>query len=108
MKFLIGYAGIPREAYDAVYRSRRRFLGEDAEFIGETFKENIPKYYSRGHANFFLKSFRRALAEDSQNALRDTGFAIIYVASHADAADFALEFFPSVLTVGVDWTFSGG
>ncbi len=108
MRYVFGYAGIPRSIFDTVRRSWLRLVGRNGEFLSETFKRDIPDYYRKGHANFFLKSFWKKLSDDAHNRLEDTGFAIIYVASHAGANAFAQQFFPSVLTIPVEWRLEGG
>lgn len=106
MHFEIGFAGIPREFIDFVYRQRASFCGPDVTYVSETLK---PKsgYYADAHARFFAKHFERRLREDHNNHLADTGFAVLYVATHPEALDFAEALFPAVLTVPVQWTPAG-
>ena len=104
MKFCIGIAGVPRPHFDDVYKNQRRFLSDNCNLVSETLKSTDPAYYFKGHANFFLKEFHSRLASDHQNQLSDTFFAILYV-SAGDLSDrFASQFFPSILTIPLDWT----
>lgn len=106
MRFEVGFAGIPREFIDFVYRSRLSFCGDDVTYVAETLKP-VAGYYAGAHARFFLKHFERRLREDHHNQLADTGFAVVFVASHPDAFAFAEELFPAILTIPVLWTPSG-
>jgi len=106
MRFEFGFAGIPREYIDTVYRNTKSFCGEDVAYVAETVKP-IANYYRTKHAKFFIDHFENRLASDHHNALSDTAFAVIYVSTHIEAQDFARRLFPALITVPVEWTASG-
>ena len=106
MRFEIGFAGIPRDFIDFIYRNRDSFCGHDVTYVAETLKP-AAGYYQNAHANFFVRHFERRLAEDHENALADTAFAVVYVSTHIEAQQFADALFPALMTVPVEWTPSG-
>lgn len=75
--------------------------------MAESCKRSDAGYMAGEHAGFFLKRFAEALAADHHNALSDTGFAVVYVSSHAGSEAFADRIFPGVLAIPVDWELSG-
>lgn len=106
MRFEIGFAGIPRDFIDFVYRNRESFCGHGVTYVAETLKPTAG-YYRNTHASYFIKHFERRLAEDHENALADTAFAIVYVSTHAEAHEFAEALFPALMTIPVEWNPSG-
>jgi len=106
MNFEIGFAGISREYIDFIYRNRPSFCGSDVTYVAETMKSQAG-YYRGTHARFFIKHFERRLREDHHNRLADTAFAVVYVASHAEAQEFAEALFPAILTIPVQWEPTG-
>jgi len=102
----MGFAGIPREVFDQIYRNRSRICGKDTDFLSETLKPGNG-YYWKGHCNFFIGEFWKALSLDHHNALSDTGFAVIYIRKDGESDRFAEQLFPSILTIPVDWQISG-
>lgn len=107
MRLVIGFAGIPLQVFDFFRRVEGKLLEKGDVSFSQTCKRSDAAYMQGEHAGFFMKKFAKALAEDHHNALADTGFAVLYVASHEGAAAFASRLFPSVLAVPIDWTLSG-
>lgn len=107
MRFVIGFAGIPSEIYDAVYKERGVICNENAEFLSTPLKsEGWFSRYGESHANFFAKRFAERIEEDHHNRLKDTGFATIYVKHDAvSSARFIKGFFPSTFCYPIEWTF---
>ena len=108
MKFCFGIAGVPRPHFDDVYKNQRKFLSDDCDLVSETLKSSDPAYYFKGHANYFLKEFHNRLASDHHNRLSETFFAILYVSAGEFSDCFATQFFPSILTIPLDWAPRGG
>src|SRR5438067_13278681 len=103
MRFVFGYAGIPPEIYDAVYTQLKKVRAENSGFVSEPLRSK--DQYSEADANFFLKAFAKLIQSDHQNALRDTGFILVYVKHDpSSTARFTSAFFPFMFCVGVEWT----
>lgn len=107
MRLVIGFAGIPSGVFDFFRKAEPKLIEKGDVSFSQTCKRSDVAYMQGEHAGFFLKKFAKALADDHHNALADTGFAVLYVASHEGAAAFASSLFPSVLAIPVQWTLSG-
>lgn len=105
MRFVCGYAGIPSEIYDEIRAARARFCGEGVSFLSVPLRTNdwYPKY-TESHTNSFLKGFGALIRNDHQNALSDTGFALLYI-RHDDVSTetFVGRFFPSTMCIEIPW-----
>jgi hypothetical protein len=108
MKFVIGFAGIPHDVYEQVYKKRDAITTPEAEFVSTPLKPYVYTY-GEEHADFFSNEFERRIRDDHHNELADTAFAVIYV-NHDDrsTAAFRKHFFPSTLVVSVDWAIEWG
>jgi hypothetical protein len=104
VNFQLGFAGIPPEVYDAVYRERAHICGDNCEFVSEPCTSAAWHSYSQSHANFFLRKFANLVATDHDNLLRDTGFALLYIAYEEQSTRRLVEqFFPSTFCYRVEW-----
>jgi hypothetical protein len=108
MKFVIGFAGIPHDVYDQIYKNRDVITTPEAEFVSTPLKPYVFSY-SGEHADFFNKEFERRIRADHNNKLADTAFALICV-NHDEqsTAAFRRKFFPSTLVLSVDWAIEWG
>lgn len=107
MRLLVGFAGIPVDVFDFFRRSEGTLIEKGDESFAETCKRFDSAYMAGEHAGFFLKRFAKALAADHHNALSDTGFAVVHVATHAGSTAFSERLFPGVLTIPVNWSMEG-
>lgn len=107
MRLLIGFAGIPQPVFDFFRRAEGKLIERGDYSFAESCKRSDTAYMAGEHSGFFLKRFARALAEDHHNALADTGFAVLYVASHEGSHALAERLFPCVLTIPIGWELSG-
>lgn len=106
MRFVFGYAGIPVEAYDYIYRKRNTLTDNNVEFEGAVHGKAGSPFEPR-HANLFLARFKEYAIQNRGNDI-PIGFAVIYVRSDpASTARFEAEFFPSTLVFPVDWHLTG-
>lgn len=106
MRFVFGYA-IPSEAYDYIFRKRQTLVNGNVEFVGRSIGRSGSALGS-GSADFFLKHFKEHAIQNRGDKGREIGFAVIYVRSgQQSVAAFEDEFFPSTLTVPVDWRLGG-
>jgi hypothetical protein len=104
MRFVIGFAGIPLEVYDQVYKKRESIVRENGDFFGKPLKEGYA-WYDSEYAQVFLQHFFGLITNDHHSALQDTGFALICVTHDKEnTKNFAKKFFPSILVLEVDWT----
>jgi len=109
MDFILGYAGIPHEIYDAVYQRRRHITGDNAEWVATSLASKNGAYtYSQSHANFFARNFHGRLANDHHNQLKDTAFGLIVIGhDEASTQTFEESFFPAIFCMRVTWEFLG-
>jgi hypothetical protein len=107
MHFVFGYAGIPSDAYDYIYRMRNSLTGGNTEFEGIPLGPRGSAFQTR-HANALLGRFKDHAAKNRGNAVANSGFAVIYVRSDAvSSAEFEVAFFPSILVFSVEWQMTG-
>lgn len=108
MRFLYAFAGVPQDVYDGVFERRKYIVRDDGDFFGFPLKSDVCEY-KESYLNLFLKEFSKRISEDHHRRLDDTGFAVIYV-SYGKRSDMPLEevFFPSTLTVPVEWRLHHG
>ncbi|MFM0029709.1 hypothetical protein PQR70_26075 [Paraburkholderia madseniana] len=108
MKFVIGFAGIPHEVYEQVYKNRDVIATPGAEFVSTPLKPYMFAYGAE-HAEFFGKEFEQRIRADHHNELADTAFALVCI-NHDEqsTAAFRKHFFPSTLVVSVDWAIEWG
>lgn len=107
MRFVFGYAGIPTEAYDYIYRKRKTLTDNNIEFEGAPLGRAGSPFEPR-HANLFLQRFKEHAIKNRGNDKLSIGFAVIYVRSDPEStALFEASFFPSTLVFPVDWRLSG-
>lgn len=108
MQFVFAYAGIPAgEAYDAVAARQTVLAGENTTFEGFVLQPGRSLELTTRN---ILRRFYSRLATDldKQSCMATTGYAVIYVrAPGTDATRFEQAFFPSTLTVGVEWEMEG-
>lgn len=108
MRFIIGYAGIPREVFDQVVGKALSIAREDGEFVGKPLAHGRCGYTNQD-ADYFLHNFSDRIARDSHSALNDTAFAVICVRYDDDTTQrFVGRFFPSTLVIQVDWNLPRG
>ncbi len=107
MRFVFGYAGIPSEAYDHIYRMRHTLTNGDAEFEGVSIGRFGSPFESR-HANTLLHRFKEHAIRNQGDNKPSIGFAVIYVRSDPKStAKFEEAFFPSTMVFPVDWRLEG-
>jgi hypothetical protein len=103
MRFIIGYAGIPREVYDQVAGRALSIARQDGEFVGKPLGRGCYGYTNQD-ADYFLRCFADRIAHDRHSALNDTAFAVICIRHDHDTTQlFVGRFFPSTLVIQVDW-----
>lgn len=101
MHFVFGYAGIPSEAYDYIYRMRNTLTNGNIEFEGVAGTPYEPRHYIK-----LLHRFKEHTIKNRGNG--DIGFAVIYVRADPEStARFEEAFFPSTLVFPVDWHLEG-
>lgn len=101
MHFVFGYAGIPSEAYDYIYRMRNTLTNGNIEFEGVS---GAP--YESRHSKKLLHRFKEHTLKNRGS--ETVGFAVIYVrADDESTARFEESFFPSILVFPVDWHLEG-
>lgn len=105
MRLAVGFAGVPQAIYDRFWASRMKIIEQSDILICESLKTD--RNYSNQHSNFFLNRFHEILRNDHHNSFRDVGFVIIYVSTHENSDFFSSIFFPSILTIPVNWKLSG-
>ncbi len=106
MRFVIGYA-VPAEAYDRIYRMRQTLTNGNVEFEGKSSGRSGTLLDSQCASHFLQRFKERAIQNRGDNKL-DLGFAVIYVRSNEEiSARFEEAFFPSTLTIPVDWQITG-
>lgn len=112
MKYVFGYAGIPQEAYDNIYRRRKSLVGEnsntDFEGVALTHSSAVSSLENRD-ARVLLARFKDYAIVDKTNAVGTKAFAVIYV--HPDpngSIEFEEKFFPTTLVFHVHWKIEGG
>lgn len=108
MQFVFAYAGIPAgEAYDAVAARQKVLAGENTTFEGFALQPGKPlELTTRNVLRRFYSRLEKDL--DKQSCIATTGYAVIYVrAPGTDVTQFERAFFPSTLTVGVEWKMEG-
>lgn len=107
MHFVFGYAGIPSEAYDYIYRMRKTLTDGNIEFEGVSHGRAGSAFEHR-HANMLLQRFKERALKNRGNDQLSIGFAVIYVRSDPEStAKFEAAFFPSTLVFPVDWRLAG-
>ncbi|MFX1737149.1 hypothetical protein PXJ20_21095 [Paraburkholderia sp. A1RI_3L] len=109
MKFVIGFAGIPHDVYEQVYKNRDIIIATpEAEFVSTPLKPYVFNYGAE-HAEFFSEEFERRIRADHHNRLADTAFAVVCI-NHDEQSTtaFRQHFFPSTLVVSVDWSIEWG
>ena len=107
MNFMFAFAGIPLAIYDSVKEARRRICGADSEFLGRPFVQKTADWaYTASDSAHITRLFWERLRADHENKLKDTGFALIYVAHEPESsATLASALFPAIFTAPVRWTF---
>lgn len=107
MHFVFGYAGIPSEAYDYIYRNRKTLIDSNIEFEGAPHGKAGSPFEPR-HANLFLERFKEHAIKNRGNDKLTIGFAVIYIRSDPEStAKFEAAFFPSTLVFSIDWRLTG-
>jgi hypothetical protein len=108
MRFIIGFAGVPQESYDHVYKSWGSFASPQVEFVCKPLRRNTYRYDDE-YSDAFLGEFEKRIRNDHQNKLSDTAFAIVAVQHDEDSTKrFCQHFFPSTLVITVDWKLDFG
>lgn len=111
MNFVFGYAGIPQEAYDEIYRRRKSLVGENSNTYFEGVSLSMGLAGSPlivRDANVLLARFKDHALADRANAVSTKAFAVVYVYSDpASSAEFEAKFFPSTLVFPVFWKYDG-
>lgn len=107
MRFVFGYAGIPSEAYDYIYRMRNSLTSDNTVFEGKPLGPSGTGFEPR-HANALLERFKDHAIKDRGTGVSTSGFAVIYVKSDPESsAQFEAMFFPATLVISVDWHMTG-
>jgi len=111
MKYVFGYAGIPGEAYDDIYRRRKSLVGENGntEFEGVALTlGDAGSVLAKRDANVLLARFKERAVADRVNVVGTKSFAVIYV--HPDQnglVEFEERFFPTTLVFHICWKLEG-
>lgn len=107
MRFVFGYAGIPTEVYDYIYRQRNSLTGSNTEFEGVPLGAAGSSFEAR-HSSAFMQRFKEHAIKNRGKAAAQIGFAIICVRSDPDSTTrFESTFFPATLVFSVDWQLRG-
>lgn len=103
MRFLYAFAGIPQVIYEDVLARKQYIAQDDGEFFGAALRRDTYGYTSE-YLDIFVREFAKRIANDHHRQLDDVGFAVIYI-SFGEHHDKYVEsrFFPSTLTIPVDW-----
>lgn len=105
MRFVFGYAGIPRAVFDVISKKQKVICGDNSSFTAQALRAPKPAWtYVSQDIEYLQEYFSNLLSNDHENKLADTGFGLIYV-NYPDASTQRLikKFFPSVLCVPVEW-----
>lgn len=110
MRFVFAYAGIPSgDAYDFIQKKQATLASGNTEaFFVAQGQRGTP--FSERHTKKILSQFSQLAQHhiDKSSGFSTTGYAVIYVRSSNDNSAWLEDtFFPSTLTVPVDWEQSG-
>lgn len=106
MSFTLCLAGVPVVFFNEVYRAQKTFLGPTDLLVSRPLKPSPGKRYryEEEEALFYLAKIADLYRADHDNALRDEMVALVYVEHDVEStANFANQFFPSVITAAVRW-----
>lgn len=108
MKFVIGFAGIPYEVYDQIYKNKDTIATPVVDFVSTPLKPGMYSYDSN-HIKFFENAFKQHIENDHHNELVDTAFAVILINHGEEGIEmFRQKFFPSTLIFSVEWKMEWG
>jgi hypothetical protein len=104
VKYVIGYAGIPHDYFDAVVEDSNMIRGgdQDIEFYAKTLPLN-QTFYTQQYAMDVRRFFSSRLANNRKSYL-ETSFAVVYVNNATNNADVLVNMLlPNIFTIPVEW-----
>lgn len=102
MKYVFGYAGIPAEIFDEVYKKRSAFAGGNVEFEGSALLRGYTLDPNQG-VKILTRLKDRAVLERF-NADEKISYGVILVRPPgSDTSRFERVFFPSTFVYPVEW-----
>ncbi|WP_374005897.1 hypothetical protein [Delftia lacustris] len=106
MNYCFVLAGVPSQIYDQVYRERKKFCKNDAEFLGRCLKKNGEPFYSKSDFDFFIKEVAERFRKDHHNTLAKTKFVCFYIDYSNETSRKLFEsLHPAVFCVPIKWNY---
>jgi len=101
MKYVFGYAGIPQEIYDEVYKSRSTFTAGGIEFEGASLAYGHNLDANQGVR--ILKKLKERVVKE-KNTLEEISYGVICVRPPgSNISNFEKVFFPNTFVISVEW-----
>ncbi|WP_426772277.1 hypothetical protein, partial [Pseudomonas aeruginosa] len=103
MRFVFGYAGIPSEIYDSIYKSRLSITGQNADFEG-TPGGPFGTQLNKSHAIKLLHKLKDRATKETRQESENTAYAVVYVKNpYYSPTEFEQFFFPNTFIYPVEW-----
>lgn len=103
MRFVFGYAGIPSEIYDSIYKSRLSITGQNADFEG-TPGGPFGTPLNKSHAIKLLHKLKDRATKETRQESENTAYAVVYVKNpYYSPTEFEQLFFPNTFIYPVEW-----